>query len=236
MSKRDFYDRGNIYLSGGMEHAIDNGAGWREQTSKVLQDLAYYPIDIAALDKEYRKYHGNIDASHDGSDQQIWKKKANIRKHFVQTDTKLIVNNSDAVILYYDSSVRRGAGTIAEAQIAYMHDIPLFIVCDWEDWESELPEWLHAISTRVFTSFDELYTYLEELPYGVLKHDQYGNHRSDNYYLCSLSGEPFQKSKTHFVSNVSPLYSNQCVEIVKGVHEIQQDRYQFFVDVMNEKY
>lgn len=229
-------DRGSIYLSGGMEHSSDGGAGWREETSAVLRAKEYYPIDIAELDRQYNQHHGSeVYADFGQGEEGLLRRKANIRKHFVQTDIQLIINDSDALIVYYDESVRKGAGTIAECQMAFMHDLPIFIVSDWEDWTTELPGWLHAISTKVFTSFNDLYAYLDRLPYGVLKRDLYGNHRSGDYYLCSLSGEPFKKSKTHFVSRVSPLYSSESVEIVKQTHEQMQDRYEFFKQVMNNE-
>lgn len=226
-------DRGSIYLSGGMEHSDDGGAGWRKHCSRQLRTMGYYPIDLFQLDELYSQQHGKVFA-YPGEDyeSQLYRK-ANIRKHFIEADTKLIINDSDALVVYYDQSVRRGAGTIAECQVAFMHDIPVLIVCDWQEWQDALPGWLHAISSKVFTSFDALYLYLERLPYGVLKEDIYGNHRSEDYYLCSLSGEPFHKSKTHFVSKVSPLYSSESVEIVKQVHEQKYDRYAFFKQVIN---
>jgi hypothetical protein len=166
----------------------------------------------------------------DFDDEDELLRKANIRKHFVFTDLELIKNDSDAILLYYDESVRKGAGTISEAQFAYEHDIPVFVVSAWKDWKREVPGWLHAISTKVFTSFDDCIEYMDELPEGILKRDIYGNHHGGDYYLCSLSGVPFKKQNHHFVSKVSPLYSKESVKIVKEVHEDMKDRYQFFVE------
>lgn len=234
MIKHPLYPRGNVYLSGGMEHAENDGAGWRKFCSKVLRDMKYFPIDITALDTEYKKENGDLyNLSKDP--EHILERKANIRKHFIYTDLQLVMNDSDAVVVLYDESVRRGAGTISECQVAFLHDIPVFLVSMWENWCDEVPGWLVALTTKIFTDFDKLYAYLDQLPPGILKRDIYGNRHSGQHYLCSLSGEPFRKTKTHFVSKISPLYSKESVEVVKKTNEEMKDRYEFFVEHLEEE-
>ena len=229
MIKHPKYRRGNIYLSGGMEFAVELGAGWREVTSVKLKEMGYFPLDIAELDVAYQEHHGDImgDMRLDTTQSEA-QRKANIRHHFIDTDLKLIDYDSDALIVLYDESARRGAGTISECQHAFNSGIPIFVVSAWEDWQSEVPSWLHALSTKMFTNFEDLYTYLGMLPEGILVRDQYGNHSAGNHYLCSLTGEPFLKEGHHFVSNVSPLYSKPAVEMVQHTHEKMKNRYEFF--------
>jgi len=229
------YPNGTIYLSGGMEHAEDLGSAWREVTSEKLKTMGFFPLDITSLDKAYQKEHGDtFSIELDGTEMSLLRKKANIRKHFIHADLQLIENNSDALIVLYDESVRKGAGTISECQVAFNNDIPIFIVSAYPDYSS-IPGWLLALSTKVFFTFPDLYDYLKLLPKGILKRDKYGNHCSEDYYLCSLSGEPFKKEKTHFVSKVSPLYSKYSVEIVKKTHEEMKDRYEFFIEYLNQE-
>lgn len=237
MINHPMFPRGNIYLSGGMEHSKDLGAGWRAEVSGVLRGMGYFPLDITALDKKYQAkygdvYHLNMDAG--GDELSTLQRKANIRKHFIHADLELIKHDSDALIVFYDESVRKGAGTISECQTAYSLDIPIFIVSDWENWEKEIPGWLLALSTKVFTQFDDLFVYLHNLPVGILKADMYGNRGTDEYYLCSLSGEPFKKFGSHFVSKVSPLYSKESVEVVRDTNEQMKDRYEFFIEYFND--
>ncbi len=234
MIKHPRYPRGNIYLSGGIEKAQDDGAGWREAVAEQLKYHGYFPLDITALDRAYMKKHGKLYKNFDEVDEI--RRKANIRKHFVQTDLELIKNDSDALILYYDEAARLGAGTISEAQHAFNHDIPVFVVSRWEDWQKEVPGWLHALSTKVFTSFDDCLNYLAGLPHRILKRDIYGNHHgAGDYYLCSLSGEVFKKSKHHFVSKISPLYSSESVRIVTEIHEGKKDRYEFIIEHLEDE-
>lgn len=229
------YKKGNIYLSGAMEFAHDLGSEWREYISPRLRELGYYPLDITALDKAYTAQYGELYSDFGEGEIGELKRKANIRKHFVYTDLELIKNDSDALILYYDEGVRRGAGTVSEAMFAYQLDLPIFIISAWEDWKSEIPGWLMALSTKIFTSFDQCIDYMKELPDGILKRDLYGNRHGGEYYLCSLSGKPFKKRNHHFVSKVTPLYSKESVQIVKEVHEDMMDRYQFFLNHLQQE-
>ena len=161
-----------------------------------------------------------------------------MRKHFIETDLKLIKENSDALIVYYDESARRGAGTVSEAQYAYNMNIPIFLVAEYptiEELHKNVSGWLIALSTAYFKSFEELYDYLEKLPYGIIKKDAYGNHGVDGQYLCHLSGEVFVKRKTPFVSEIHPLYSQKSVNIVHDVYEKYKDRYVFFMEYLEEQ-
>ena len=211
-----------------MEHAKDLGAGWRILCSKALRAMNYYPLDITHLDKEYTRCHHDLHRSIQ-NDEEL-QMKSDIRKQFIQTDLDLIINDTDGLIILYDESVRLGAGTISECQIAYSHDIPVFLVTAYPEWRQDVPGWLQALTTKIFTDFDTLYAYLERLPEGILKRDVYGNHNAGNEYLCSLCGEPFKKNKQHFVSKISPLYCTTCVDVVTTTFEKHQDRYTFFLE------
>jgi hypothetical protein len=194
--------------------------------------MGYYPLDIAELDIAYTEKHGELYRF--TSDEELLQRKSNIRKHFVYTDLQLIENDSDAIIILYDESVRLGAGTISECQIAYNLDLPIFLVNTYPQLDA-VPGWLQALTTKIFTDFNSLYAYLDQLPEGVLKRDAYGNHHNSTHYLCSLCGTSFEKGKTHFVSKVSPLYCKSCVAIVKTTFESHADRYQFFLDYLEEE-
>lgn len=216
--------RSAIYLSGGMEAAKDNGQTWRRDCSIELEKLGFLPVDIAALDLEYIKKHGRVYL--DTDPKNFLQYKSNIRHQFIHTDLQLITNDCDAVIGYYDQSFKDGAGSFAECQCAYDQEKPLFVVSALP----HVPSWLKALSTKLFFNFDDLYNYLAKLPDGILKADRYGNHSSQNEYLCSLCGCVFEKSKHHFVSKVSPLLCIKCVDLVQNTRERNADRYQFIAE------
>lgn len=261
------FNRGNIYLSGGMQFAANLGAGWRVTASEKLKAMEYFPLDITDLDVAYNVKHGKlsvplpgaakvpnhkphdiapnqpeVDAVVESYSEELTEKevlyyKANMRKHFVQTDLDLIEKNSDALIVYYDESARRGAGTVSEAQFAYNMNIPIFLVCEYAT-EAEMFKnvsgWLVALATKHFLTFDALYEYLDKLPHGIMKKDIYGNHSVGQEYLCHLSGEVFEKKKHKFVSRIHPLYSQKSVDVVTTVNEEHKDRYDFFLEHLSE--
>jgi hypothetical protein len=234
MIKHPKYNKGSIYLSGAMERATDGQLGslWRKKCSDELMKLGYYPVDISQLDMEYAKQHGDLFSLY--HEKNILQRKSNIRAHFIEADLKLILNQCNAVLLYYDEGVRQGAGTISEAQIAYTNEIPVFIVNGY-DSEKEIPGWLYALSTKIFSSFEEAYQYFTLLPDNILQLDKYGNRHCSGHYLCSLCGSVFEKHKHHFVSKVSPLLCMSCVDIVKKTHESLKDRYEFFCEQLEKK-
>jgi hypothetical protein len=240
MIRHPLYQRGNIYLSGGMQYAEDLGAGWRELTSKRLRELEYFPLDICELDRAYADEHGELLYESASISRAVnvateLQAKSNIRKHFVKADLDLIELDSDAVIVLYDDAARRGAGTISECQHAYNRDIPIFLVSEYEDWGAEVPGWLQSLATRSFTDFESLYEYMKELPYGILIKDRYGNRHVGEQYLCSLCGTAFRKRKHQFVSQVSPLFCTPCVDLTATTWEMLEDRYEFFMRTIHNQ-
>ena len=229
MINHPLYKNGSIYLSGGMQHAVGLGAGWRQVCSERLKSMGFFPLDIADLDIAYSNAHGHLYRFL--SDDEILQRKSNIRKHFIETDINLIRNDTDALIVLYDESVRLGAGTTSEIHEAFMRDIPVFLVNSYQHLDA-VPGWMQAETTRIFNEWEELYSYLAKLPPGILKRDAYGNRRSGSEYLCSLCGIVEEKHKTHYVSKVSPLYCKSCVELVKQTFETHKDRYQFFLEFL----
>lgn len=234
MIQHTTYNRGNIYLSGGMEHSPDLGEAWRKEASTNLMSMNYFPLDIFELDRAYSNKHGDLYYFYN-DDLPIDKKlqfKTNVRKHFIYTDLELVDKDSDAIIVNWDISAALGGGTHNEISHAYERDIPIFIIITDD---TKLPGWIRAQASKVFTRWGDLYEYLDKLPFGILKRDQYGNRRAGEHYLCSLCGTPFTKNKHHFVSKISPLYCNSCVDLVTTSNEFLQDRYQFIIEYLTNK-
>lgn len=235
MIRHPKYDRGNLYLSGGMQYAENLGSTWRLAASNMLRKMKYFPLDICALDRAYARDHGELFYAYnkDLTQEELIQFKSNIRKHFIYTDLELVDKDSDAVIVLWNKAAQLGGGTHAELSHAYEHEIPIFMVASVP--LEDIPSWIAAQVTRVFQSFGELWKYLDELPYGILRGDIYGNRSSGNSYLCSLCGNHFQKQKHQFVSKVSPLYCNNCIDSVAHTFEAHKDRYKFFVEYLEQE-
>lgn len=215
-------NRGNIYLSGGMQFAENLGSSWRKEASKKLKEMNYFPIDIAELDLEFIDKFGKMELPNSKENLEF---KAFIREHFIDTDLKLIEYNSDALIVYYDESARKGAGTVSEAQFAYNLGIPIFLIAEYQSEEElfkNVSSWLIALSTAHFTNFNDLYKYLNDLPNGILTN-------TADASLCSLTGKPFTPNQHH-------LNSDESVMLHKKVSEKFVNRYDFFKQQLNLKY
>lgn len=53
--------------------------------------------------------------------------------------------------------------------------------------------------------------------------------------ICVICVVMFLKRKNIFVSKVAPLYCGSCVEAVSNTHNRYKDRYEFFVEYLDEK-
>ena len=116
-----------------MQYAENLGAAWRESCAYELKELGYFPLDICELDRAYADKNGELlyettDISRAVDVSTELQAKSNIRKHFVRADLDLIEYDSDGLIVFYDESARRGAGTISECQHAFNRDIPIFLL------------------------------------------------------------------------------------------------------------
>jgi hypothetical protein len=229
--------RGAIYLSGGMQFSKDLGESWRLHASRELVAMGYVPLDITAMDKAYSAKHGHVNykdiMDSSPTTRKHWLSKSVIRKHFIHADLELIRNEADAVIVYYDESVQRGAGTLGECQFTYLLNKPLFLVSAFT--QGHIPGWLQGLATHCFLDFESLYHYMQKLPFGILRKDIYGNHGVDGKYLCNMCGAVFKKNPPTFVSKVEPLLCKTCVDVVAETHQ-EYDRYTFMKEYLEKEY
>ncbi len=141
------------YLSGGMEHALNEGEGWRNKMTKWLKDnLGHSVIDPVKSSRQYVDDTG----SHN---YRAWKQsdperyKDFVRK-LIHQDLDGVINRADYVICLWDDGVLKGGGTHGEVTIAYHHGIPVYLVnrLPFED----LSGWIFSCSTELFLDFDQL--------------------------------------------------------------------------------
>src|SRR5512142_2951812 len=99
------------YLSGGMEYADGEGAGWRGELQQWLE--AELRHEVFNPNVESRRYFAE---RHPATDVRKLKEVdvegyAAIIRHLVDLDCTEIARRSDYVIRYWDESAARGAGT-----------------------------------------------------------------------------------------------------------------------------
>ena len=145
------------YLSGAMEFASDEGAGWRNDMTKWLDENLNHGVydPVIESSKLIEKYGAN--------DYRSWKKTdteryANFIRICVDNDIDIVRNKADYLICLWDENVFKGAGTHAEVTIAYDLKKPVYLINKIS--ELELSGWIMAGSTKIFESFDSLKLFL----------------------------------------------------------------------------
>jgi len=141
------------YLSGAMEYANDEGAGWRKELANWLQvELNHDVIDPVEESKALMLQEG-------ADNYREWKQSdpqryiAFIRK-CIDRDLRAIMHEVDYVICLWNEAVFKGAGTHGEVTVAYQQKLPIYLVTTLDP--SDLSGWIMACSTEIFQNFDEL--------------------------------------------------------------------------------
>lgn len=147
-----------IYLSGGMDYKKGLGNVWRENITKRLEDIGYTVFDPVAEEKSdpVAQSYGwkEQKLSHD-----LTEFRAMVREKMFRKDARGI-QLSQLVVLLYDESVQRGAGSLAEAWEAFREARPLYIITNFK--REEVPGWLIGESTAIFRSPSEVLDYLKD--------------------------------------------------------------------------
>ncbi len=149
------------YLSGGMEFAKDNGAGWRSKLEEWLKDKlnhsAFNPVKASEefLTTKYPEVDFRAAKSNN------FQKHQEIAKEIVMLDSSEIILHSDYVICYYDESAQRGAGTKGELTVAAIFGRPVYLVRGMDP--DEIPSWVLGCASEIFADFDSLKSYLTKV-------------------------------------------------------------------------
>jgi hypothetical protein len=149
-----------IYLSGGMEYAANEGRDWRfelqEWLDRTLACEAFNPNRES--DHFFRQHYPSVDVRglkfHDIEEYK------SIVARLVSIDCAEIATRSDAVICFWDESAMHGAGTKGELTIAHYFNKPVYMVTSMP--HEQIPGWVLACTTRIFVSFNELKTFLQD--------------------------------------------------------------------------
>jgi hypothetical protein len=147
------------YLSGGMEHAKNSGSGWRSRIHKWIErELGHEVFNPAVISEQYLKKH-YPGKSQKRLKQTDLKKFQRLVTRLMQLDCEEIANRTDYVVCLWDVSAQKGAGTKGELTMAKYFGKPVYVVTAMKP--VEIPGWILACTTRLFSSFDELKIFLK---------------------------------------------------------------------------
>jgi hypothetical protein len=149
---------GRVYLSGGMEYAADEGRDWRREMQDWLERELGCTVFNPNLESE--KILG---AEARGIDFRSLKtadigRYTSIVERLVTLDCDEISARTDYVVVYWDDSAQRGAGTKGELTMAHHFRKPVYMVTAVP--ADEIPGWVLGCVTRIFPDFERLKRFL----------------------------------------------------------------------------
>jgi hypothetical protein len=147
------------YLSGGMEHARNFGSGWRLRLQEWIEaELGHRVFNPSTVSEQYLKKH-----SPGVSQKRL--KRTNLKEFqrlvstLMRLDCEEIAKRTDYVVCLWDESAQKGAGTKGELTMAKYFGKPVYVVTAMEP--AEIPGWILACTTRLFSDFEELKVFLK---------------------------------------------------------------------------
>jgi len=150
-----------VYLAGGMEYASD-GKSWRDKTVKVLKEhsiASWEPYEQEAKlfnsEKQPAKLIKTLDKTKD------FQELRSMMRSIVKLDLGVVRDEINALMVKYDESVLKGAGTHAEMSMAAFTGHPVFV------WMPDLkmdrvPTWIIGCITFVSRDYDEVIEHVIE--------------------------------------------------------------------------
>ena len=156
----------NIYLAGRMDHEKDRGHEWRAKLTPFLHELGFdvlnpYEFEIKQLEglrpgrlPEGFKHWVELCYSEDPKHVARF---VRYMRRIIKFDLNLVKNDTDYIIVLWDKGCASGAGTHAELTFALDCNVPVFCVA-----KTKMPYWARACCDEVFSSFDELKSFMKE--------------------------------------------------------------------------
>ena len=141
------------YLSGPIENAENDGAGWRnmmtEWLSSNLNHRTFNPVKEtkSIIDEISMEDFRFLKTKNPDEYKKIFRK-------IIKIDLEAVVNQADYLIVKWDESVFKGGGTHGEITMAYWLNKPVYLVNNLPI--NDLSSWVFSCSEEVFDNFDSL--------------------------------------------------------------------------------
>ena len=141
------------YLSGGMEHADNDGADWRKEITQWLNEsLEHNVIDPVIESKK-------LITDHNAKDFRNWKESDPDRfiefiRLAIKKDLDGVLKKADYIICLCDKSILIGGGTHGEVTLAYYNRKPIYLVNQLPI--TDLSGWIMSCATYLVNDFESL--------------------------------------------------------------------------------
>ena len=146
-----------VYLSGAIEYAPDHGRVWRAGVTPFLKSLGHVVYD-PALDEKKNLTEEERQHFREWKSADLPRFQRTVRK-IIAYDLDYIERKTDFILCYWDQYSQKGAGTQAELTVAHRIGMPVYLVVAMPI--AEVSGWILGCSTQVFTSFEDLKTFMQ---------------------------------------------------------------------------
>lgn len=145
------------YLCGPIEFANGGGKMWRQKLAPFLRDHLGHRVYDPAEDEKKNLTDEEVAHFREWKTTDIERFRRAVRK-IIQFDLDLIENKADYLICFWGDPGLQSGGTSAELTLAYRKGIPVYMVT--EASPSQVSGWMLACTDQVFSSVDELKSFL----------------------------------------------------------------------------
>jgi nucleoside 2-deoxyribosyltransferase len=166
-----------VYAAGSMEHAVNLGAGWRDNLTSYMKGLNIEVLNPCLFEEQQLKglHPGRLPAEitnrftgekftpkhwHElkmAQEPKFFQRFLRYMHRIIRYDINLLIDDADFVVCLWDLNASKGAGTHAELTTAFLHNKPVYCV-----ETTPMPAWALGCCTKVFKNFEELYEFLDE--------------------------------------------------------------------------
>ena len=147
-----------VYLSGGMEYATNEGRDWRRDMQEWLEremGCTVFNPNVES-DRLFRTEFQGVDFR--ALKERDLERYVEIAEKLVTIDCNEIAERTDFVIVYWNDSAQRGAGTKGELTMAHFFRKPVYMVTTMT--VEEIPGWVLGCVSKMFGDFESLKKFL----------------------------------------------------------------------------
>ena len=148
------------YLSGPIENAINDGAGWRTMMTDWLDKKLNHNVFNPVIETKpiIDRYGGDNFRDMKKTNPLEYKK---IIRKIIKVDLESVVNQADYLIVKWDKTVLKGGGTHGEVTMAYWLGKPVYLVNNLPI--DDVSSWIFSCSEQIFENFKSLKDRLETI-------------------------------------------------------------------------
>jgi nucleoside 2-deoxyribosyltransferase len=164
-----------IYLAGGMEASKELGAGWRKDITPFLEEIGFEVLNPNLFEPQQlrhchihdipdyittglgqklkvTKWHDLLQIETESEEgKRLYKRGLKYIRQIIEYDCKMVQDQTDVMLVFWDDKLMKGCGTQAEITLAYLKGIPVYVVAT-----CRMPAWARGCSTKIELTWDAI--------------------------------------------------------------------------------